>query len=113
MFSEAMYYIFSEGTSDDDDLVLHPLKMADFQEGLISSLDGISYISFSQSEGSIKTIVIGFEEAYNGSTIGYDNPLTDASTNIAGLLNLTFRNSITYSDGSVGPGWVAEFSKEQ
>lgn len=114
MFSEAMYYILSEGTSDDDDLVLHQLTMLDFKKGLVTSVQGtVEVIGFSETAGAIKTVVISFENTYEGDTIGYDNPLTDSSTNIAGKLNLTFRNSITYKDGTVGPGWTAEFNKEQ
>ncbi|MDD3569818.1 MAG: S-layer homology domain-containing protein [Lachnospiraceae bacterium] len=112
-FSEAMFYILSEGTSGDNNLELHPLTLAKFQEFLQTSAEGVSLASYAETGGAIKTIVINFNKAYNNDTIIFDKPLTDSSTNIAGALKLTFKNSVTYQDGTVGPGWVAEFYKEQ
>ncbi|MEA5083856.1 MAG: S-layer homology domain-containing protein [Lachnospiraceae bacterium] len=112
-FSEAMYYIVSEGTGADDDLVLNPLTITDFKNGIISSAESVTVKSYTDSGGAVKTVVISFDGIYQGDTIVYDKVLTDASTNVAGALKLTFKNSIIYKDGTIGPGWVAEFYKEQ
>ncbi|MGE4213294.1 MAG: S-layer homology domain-containing protein [Anaerotignaceae bacterium] len=112
-FSEPMFYIVSEGTGDDDDLVLNPLKVDAVKEGLVSSAEQIEVVSFSASSGAIKTIVISFDGVYKGDTIVFDKVLTDASTNIAGSLKLTFVDTeYTMGDRSESY-WEAEFYKEQ
>ena len=118
-FSEPMYYIVSEGAdTTGGDLQLNPLTVAAFKDGVSSTGATITVVSFSAAttetgERAIKTVGIDFEDVYKGETIVFDKVLTDASTNIAGSLRLTFVDTeYTMGDRSESH-WEAEFYKEQ
>lgn len=118
-FSEPMYYIVSEGADETGgDLQLNPLTVTAFKEGVSSTGATIKVVSFSAAttdtgERAIKTVGIDFEDVYKGETIVFDKVLTDASTNIAGSLKLTFVDTeYTMGDRSEAY-WEAEFYKEQ
>ncbi|HCT63735.1 MAG TPA: hypothetical protein DIC60_00375 [Lachnospiraceae bacterium] len=117
-FSEPMFYIVSEGADDGSgDLELNALTPAAFSEGVACTGASITVSSFSgvptETGSAIKTVGIEFSDVYKGETIVFDKVLTDASTNIAGSLKLTFVDTeYTMGDRSESY-WVAEFYKEQ